>query len=304
MTELHVIGQGDEEPRGVDADDLARLLDDVRAVFQRFIVLKDEQLDTLPLWVAHTYVFREFDVTPYLALMSPTMRSGKTNLLTVLEKLVHQPLIVVHMSTAALYRSIDQLTPTLLFDELDMQKMSRVYQGILNSGYKAGANVIMSEHGRPKRLSIYNPKAFASIGRALSRTLSDRSIEIHMRRKRRDEDVEEFSIRALTQITEGYGDRLENFRADFIAPDAIPEMPEILNHRERELWLPLFSIAEQAGEGWASTPAALAVRVAGSVRVALGPDGVGASVTRPAPGSAGPVLSTPGPPAGGGPRER
>jgi hypothetical protein len=71
VTELHVIGQGDEEPRGVDAADLAGLLDDVRAVLRRFIVLTDEQLDTLSLWVAHTYVFREFDVTPYLAVMSP-----------------------------------------------------------------------------------------------------------------------------------------------------------------------------------------------------------------------------------------
>jgi hypothetical protein len=53
-----------------------------------------------------------------------------------------------------------------------------------------------------------------------------------------------------------------------------------------------------------NTPAALAVRVVGSVRVALGPDGVGASVTRPGPSRARPVLSTPGPPAGGGPRER
>jgi hypothetical protein len=180
------------------------------------------------------------------------MRSGKTNLLTVLEKLVHEPLIVVHMSTAALYRSIDQLTPTLLFDELDMQKMSKVYQGILNAGYKTGAHVMMSENGKPKRLSIYNPKAFASIGRALSRTLSDRSIEIHMRRKRRDEAVEEFSIRELMRATDGYEDRLANFRADFIAPDVNPEMPEVLNHRERELWLPLFSIAAQAGDGWAT----------------------------------------------------
>jgi hypothetical protein len=56
--------------------------------------------------------------------------------------------------------------------------------------------------------------------------------------------------------------------------------------------------------GLLSTPAALAVRVAGSVRVALVPDGVGASVTRPAPSQARPVLSTPGPPAGGGPRAR
>jgi hypothetical protein len=53
-----------------------------------------------------------------------------------------------------------------------------------------------------------------------------------------------------------------------------------------------------------NAPAALGVRVAGSVRVGLGPGGVGASVTRPAPGWAGPVLSTPGPPAGGGPRAR
>src|SRR4029453_4715678 len=50
-----------------------------------------------------------------------------------------------------------------------------------------------------------------------------------------------------------------------------------------------------------NTPAALAVRVAGSVRVALGPDGGGASVTRSGPGSAGPGLSPPGPPGGGGP---
>src|SRR5829696_2166755 len=53
-----------------------------------------------------------------------------------------------------------------------------------------------------------------------------------------------------------------------------------------------------------NTPAALVVRVVGSVRVGLGPGGGGASVTRPAPGSAGPVLSRPGPPAGGGPLER
>ena len=53
-----------------------------------------------------------------------------------------------------------------------------------------------------------------------------------------------------------------------------------------------------------NTPAALAVRVAGSVRVALEPDGGGASVTRPAPSQARPVLSRPGPPPGGGSLER
>jgi hypothetical protein len=242
----------EDTPQGVAADDLAGLLDDIRDVLQRFIVLRDEQLDTLPLWVAHTYIYREFDVTPYLAIMSPTMRSGKTNLLTVLEKVCYEPLVIVHMSTAALYQTIDQLKPTLLFDELDMQKMSKVYRGILNSGYKRGGSVSISEGRRPRRLNVYCPKAFASIGRALSATLSDRSIEIHMRRKTRDEKVDDFSIRELTRATEGLEDRLNNFRADFILSDANPAMPESLNSRERELWLPLFHIAAQAGDDWAT----------------------------------------------------
>jgi putative DNA primase/helicase len=76
-----------------------------------------------------------------------------------------------------------------------------------------------------------------------------------MRRKmsaaaRPAEAVNEFSIAALTAVTEGLRDRLANFRADFIVPVEAPTMPELLNDRERELWLPLFTIAAQA-TGWA-----------------------------------------------------
>ena len=51
-----------------------------------------------------------------------------------------------------------------------------------------------------------------------------------------------------------------------------------------------------------STPAALAVRVVGSVPVGRGPGGGAAIVTRPAPSQAGRVWSRPGRPAAGGPR--
>jgi hypothetical protein len=156
---------------------------------------------------------------------------------------------VVHTSTAGLYRSIDELRPTMLFDELDMAQMSKVYRGILHSGYKAGAMVTLSQGGKPKRLNIYCPKAYASIGRALTPTLIDRSIQIHMRRKLPTEIVAEFSIAELAAVTEGLRDRLENFRADFIVPADRPPMPPALNDRERELWLPLFTIAAQA-TGW------------------------------------------------------
>src|SRR4029453_18078413 len=52
-----------------------------------------------------------------------------------------------------------------------------------------------------------------------------------------------------------------------------------------------------------STPAALGVRVGGSVRASRGPDGVGATVTRPARSPAGLAPTTPAPPAAGEPRE-
>ena len=153
--QLHSVSDvSDAEPHGVAPDDIAALLNDMRAAFARFIVLDEVQLDTVALWAAHTFIHREFHVTPYLAIMSPTMRSGKTNLLTVLEAVCHEPQIVVHTSTAGLYRIIDDLRPTLLFDELDMAQMSKTYRGILHSGYKAGAAVTLSVGGKPKRLNV------------------------------------------------------------------------------------------------------------------------------------------------------
>jgi hypothetical protein len=242
----------DDEPRGVAADDVAELLNDIRAVIARYIVLDDIQFDTIALWTAHTYLYREFFVTPYLAIMSPTMRSGKTNLLTALEAMCNEAQIVVHASTAGLYQTIDEFRPTLLFDELDMAQMSKTYRGILHSGYKAGAFVMLGhggKGGRSKRLNVFCPKAYAMIGRALTPTLIDRSIQIHMRRRLPTEPVAEFSIAELTVETEGLRDRLENLRADFIVPADKPPMPPALNDRERELWLPLFTIAARA-TGW------------------------------------------------------
>ena len=42
----------------VSPDDIAELLNDMRAVFARFIVLDELQLDTVALWAAHTFIYR------------------------------------------------------------------------------------------------------------------------------------------------------------------------------------------------------------------------------------------------------
>jgi len=247
---LHIYDDRQDEPQGTDPAEVAQLLEDVRGVFAKFIVLDEHQLDTLALWTAHTYTYRSFDVTPYLAIMSPVMRSGKTNLLTVFEQLAYEPLKILHTTTAGLYNTINDLRPTMLFDEMDMQKLSRTAKGILNGGYKTGAFITIQEGRRRRVLHTYCPKAFASIGRALTPTLSDRSIEIHMRRKLPSEVVEPFNTVALAEAAGDVPDRLSNFRADFILGTDEPEYPPVLNDRERELWRPLFHIAALAGDGW------------------------------------------------------
>lgn len=239
-----------DEPRGTEPAELAKLLNDIRGVFDRFMVVSDEAKDMLALWVAHTYVFREFDVTPYLAIMSPTKRSGKTNLLTILEYLCDDAHTIVHTSTPALYEQAD-MQSTLLFDEQDMNKLTKIQQGVLHSGYKAGGSVTIMRNRKPRRINTYCPKAFASIGRPLSSTMLDRSIQVHIVRKRPQDQVERLRTPTLMQLAEDLEDRLTNYRAEFLMPEHDPQLPDALNDREYELWLPLFVIAEQAGAEWA-----------------------------------------------------
>ncbi len=127
-------------------------LDSVRDFLSRFVVLPDE-LDyaVLALWVAHTYVIDAFDVTPRLAFMSPQKESGKTRAMDLLDLLVHNPVPTVNSSTAALFRSIHQANGhmTLLLDEADTvfqpaNGSAEDIRGILNAGYKRGADVLRS----------------------------------------------------------------------------------------------------------------------------------------------------------------
>jgi hypothetical protein len=62
----------------------AALLDELRKHFARYVVLPKHADLALALWTLHTWVFEIFDVTPYLAITSPTRRCGKTVLMTML----------------------------------------------------------------------------------------------------------------------------------------------------------------------------------------------------------------------------
>src|SRR5262245_40356731 len=100
-------------------DEGSNLLDAIVAFIRRWVVLSPEQAAAVALFVVFTHTVDAFGVAPYVHASSPTKRSGKTRLLEVLELLVASPLRAAAMSEAALFRSLAEISPTLLFDEVD-----------------------------------------------------------------------------------------------------------------------------------------------------------------------------------------
>src|SRR5258707_12604031 len=67
------------------------LLDELRTVLRRFVVMPKWAEETLALWILHTYAFELRDVSTYVGIESPVRRCGKTTLMTVLSELVNRP---------------------------------------------------------------------------------------------------------------------------------------------------------------------------------------------------------------------
>ena len=61
--------------------DGAALLNNLRQVFRRYIVLPKGADIALPLWVLHAWTMDAGDISPLMVLVSPTKRCGKTSVL-------------------------------------------------------------------------------------------------------------------------------------------------------------------------------------------------------------------------------
>ena len=184
--------------------------------FRRFVILPDAAYLPLATWVLTTYVSQAFDAFPYIALVSPTKRCGKTRVLELLELLCANPWRGTSLTSAALYRMMAG-SPTLLLDEVEalrgkqVSEVSQAILAVLNAGHRKGATVPRCDGPRNevKHFPVFGPKAFAAIG-GLPGTLADRSICITMQRKTASQTVARFlfskcrseaePIRALVQV--------------------------------------------------------------------------------------------------------
>ena len=259
-----------------DRVDGGQLLDELTYTLARFVSARSGLLETVALWILYSYVFDAFDLSPILAITSPEKRCGKSTLLMLLEALVSKPLAVSHITPAALFRTIEKYSPTLLIDEADtFMTRNEELRGIINSGHtRQTAFVIrtVGENHDPQRFTTWAPKVIAMIG-SLPDTNQDRSIIAKMQRKLKSDRKERLRRDRMGEFND-LCRRAARWAADHFdelrASDA--EVPELLSSdRERDNWRVLLTIADTCGEDWAKRAREIACQFAGSEPVSESP---------------------------------
>jgi len=241
----------------------AEVLNELCAIFGRFVVMPETGRTATALWVMHTYLPGASLCTPRLVIRSAQKRSGKTTLLTLLAGLVQRPLSTASLSAAALYRAVEWAQPCLLIDEADAfvdDNNKQELRALLNAGFQRGGQVlrVVGEDHEPRQFACWCPVAMALIGR-LSDTLEDRSVRIVLQRRRRDEDVERLRLDRLGAL-EPLSRQMQRWADDNHAALAAadPVVPDELNDRAADCWRPLLAIADCCGDDWSKAARAAA----------------------------------------------
>jgi hypothetical protein len=190
----------------------------------------------------------------------PDKRTGKTRLLEVLALLVCRPIFAASITEAALFRTIDAQSPTVLIDEADaiFGKRAEAVEGlraVINAGHRRGVKVYRMAGARGDKLQEFDgfcPKVLRGIGDFAPDTVADRSIMIRLQRKAADEQVDRFRRRLVEDEAGTLHLALETALLGLNTElgDAWPYLPEELNDREQDVWEPLLAVADVAGGPW------------------------------------------------------
>jgi putative DNA primase/helicase len=259
------LGLDDPEPWHEPVEG-ARLLEELQATFDRYLVLPKGAAQVLALWTLHTYLPESFDHTPYLAITSPTKRSGKTTTVHTVKAHVRRALAADDVSPAALFRVIEKEGPTLLIDEVDRVPRDSDIWCILNSGHARGGRVLRCEgtDNEVRFFQTFSPKLLAYIRGSRSSvpdTVEDRSIRISLQRRSQGERREKLRSRALEAEAAPVRRRLARWALDNESSlNARPEVPGELDDRAADCWEPLIAIADAIGGGWPQAARELAIR--------------------------------------------
>lgn len=245
----------------------AALLTEIAETVRRFIVCIPETAHAVALWVAMTWFIDVIHVAPLAVITAPDKRCGKSQLLFLIGKLVHRPLIASNITPAAIFRTVDAWKPTLLIDEADaFMRDNDELRGLLNCGHTRESAYIVrvvGENFTPTRFNVWGAKALAGIGH-MADTIMDRSVTLELRRKLPHEAAERLR-HAEPDLFTTLASKLARFAEDSRESLRIarPALPEPLNDRAQDNWEPLLAIADVAGGPWPELALKAALKLSG-----------------------------------------
>jgi hypothetical protein len=240
------------DPLGDDPPHVNDLIGLIHYLLEDYVQLKPHEYVAVALWVLHTHVYSQVMVTPRLVLRSPVPGCGKTTLFDLLARLVARPKKFDLITTAALYRLLDEAHPSLLIDEADNLGLALAQNGrlraVFNSGHRKGGAGTLMERAHRREFSLFAPLALAlpDMFGVLPRTLNERSITIAMERHDGRRKLKRFDASHPDPALDvAYAQILLWCREAELNPD--PEMP--MRNRWADNWRPLISIADALGWG-------------------------------------------------------
>jgi hypothetical protein len=257
---LELLREWDEAfPKGFE---VAGALDQIEYNLRREMVMGEPEVVATALWIAHTYVYDGFKMTPRLLVTSGGPDSGKTTLLHLVAQMANGGMKLNKATEAALGRAKDKYGAdlTVALDQLDnalniKNPTTGQYLDRLISGADRGSKQMVVAKGddgslEPIELDLFYPMALGKIGGLPSAALRSRCIVIQMH-PATPQEAKELVARRRGEAGKNVRPLLmgvmKGTRGDILA---LPPPATDLINRDYDKWHPLLTIAEYAGGAW------------------------------------------------------
>ena len=237
-------------------------LDLIVHILRRHLHLSEHQYVAVALWIAHTFVYPRFSITPQLALTSPVRGCGKSTALDIVNELACKTVKSDHITAAVLFRLVDRDRPTLLIDEGDNQDLASnaALRAVINSGHHDGGKIMRYLEGEIVKFTTFAPLAIACIGK-LPFPILHRSLVLRMERSPEAAKLTRFDPKTNAEqkldCQTVYDVTLKWIRQ--VELNLNPKIPAGLRNRPADNWRPLLSIADASGPVWAKAAREAAV---------------------------------------------
>ena len=219
-------------PRGANPYGTKRsLFSEVWRLISRCVSVEDKDLVMLVHFVFSTWLADRLPIAPYLSIVGLS-GSGRTTLLQVLRLVCRRPLLTGDITSAALYRSCEQLSTILLIDDIDPHQDGRVLYRLLRMG--TTRDVVAMR--RDRVFHAYGPKVLCWLEPPDDPGLKSRAVEIQMI-EADNSDLERPTDPGIEQVAADLQARLLQFRFENYKTIRICNLPstETLRPRSRDL---------------------------------------------------------------------